>query len=356
MKIALKPRLPRFTATAFTLGLVTALLITAVPFRVFGADSLLVDRSVQLSSPFVGAASNYLLRLTMANTTQPVGSISFEFCSNDPLPNTACTPSNGFDATSAILTTQTGDTGFSIHPSSTVNKVILTRAPVNPTAVPSTYLLTNVFNSTDFGSHFIRLQTFANDDGTGVDIENGGIAYAINQALNVNAVVPPYLRFCAAVTIVSFDCSTANSFFIDFGELSRSATSKASSQFVVATNAMSGYSITLSGTSLTSGNNVIPGMAAPSGSSPGTSQFGINLRANGNPSVGGEVVGPGTSGASAGYNTPNQFKFAHGDTLVSVGTSNSNRKFTVSYITNISAAQQPGVYATTISYIALANF
>src|SRR5690606_25747303 len=109
-------------------------------------------------------------------------------------------------------------------------------------------------------------------------------------------------------------------------------------------------------TTMTSGNNIISALAVPTVSVPGTSQFGLNLRTNTNPSVGQEVVGNGSSVPVPGYGTPNQFKFAHGDVVVSSPVADSNRKYTVSYITNISAAQAPGVYATTLSYICLANF
>jgi hypothetical protein len=246
--------------------------------------------------------------------------------------------------------------GFSIHPNSTANRIVLTRPPLNPLNTPSTYQFDNIINPSDAGSHYVRLQTFGSTDATGPDIENGGVVFAILPALNVAAEVPPYIRFCAGVTVVNFDCSTAVNFFIDFGDFSTGFTSTASSQFVVATNAAFGYSITLSGATLTSGNNVIPALAVPTSPSPGTSQFGLNLRANTSPAVGQEVVGAGTSNPSADYGIQNQFKFLNGDILVSSPTSNDNRKLTVSYITNISGGQETAVYATTITYICLANF
>lgn len=343
-----------FLATVF--GLITALLLPAALFRVHAADSLLVDRFDRIDNPTAGSVSSHVFGFTMANTTLMVGSISFEFCSNTPVPNTPCTVPVGFDASGASLVAQGGDIGFSMHPNSTSNRLVISRPPLNPTAVPSAYQFGNVTNPSNPGSYYVRLQTYTSTDGTGIDIENGGVVFVMNAGISVNAEVPPYLRFCAAVTITSFDCSTATSFFIDFGELSTNATSQATSQFLVATNAPSGYSVFISGTTLTSGINIIPALGAPAGSVTGTSQFGINLKANTSPPIGSEVVGPGASVASAGYSTPNQYMFVNGDALVSTPVAHSNRKFTISYITNISSAQQPGVYATTLTYIALANF
>ncbi len=352
----LKVALARVTSVTLRIAIVTALLFTVVPFKASAAEDLLDNRSDTIQNSEESAVTTHLFGFTMSVGAQQVGSILFEFCSNSPTISDPCTIPTGLDTTAATLAAQTGDTGFSIHPSSTNGRIILTRAPSNPLSAPSTYRFNTVTNPSDPGSHFVRLQTFGSTDATGPDIESGGVVFAIVPVLNVAAEVPPYIRFCAAVTVVSFDCSTATSFFIDFGTFSKSVNSTGSSQFVVATNANAGYSVTLSGTTLTSGNNVIPAMAAPTAPSPGTSQFGLNLRANTNPTVGQEVVGAGTSLPNANYGTPNLFKFTNGDVLVSSTTSNDNRKFTVSYVTNINGTQAPGVYATTISYICLANF
>ncbi len=320
------------------------------------AYTLLGSRYDILSTSVAATPSNNEIGMQMLNTTTPVGSISLLFCSNSPIIGDVCNAPTGFDASAAILSTQNGQTGFNIHPNSTINNIILTRPPVAPTAAQGVYLFTNIVNPSVVGSYFLRIQTYSSTDATGAAIESGGVVMSIVSGLSFSAEVPPFIRFCAAVTIVSLDCSTANTFFIDLGELSPTATSHATSQFVIATNAALGYSIFINGTTLTSGNHTIPALAVPTGSVIGTSQYGINLKANSNPSVGAEPVGPGTATASADYANVNQFKFANGDTLVSVNTSNADRKFTVSYMVNVSTSQSAGVYSTTMTYICLANF
>jgi hypothetical protein len=114
--------------------------------------------------------------------------------------------------------------------------------------------------------------------------------------------------------------------------------------------------VTVAGTTLTSGLNTIPALAVPSASVPGVSQFGFNLRQNTIPGDGTDAVGPGTATPSANYNIPNQFTYNNGDIIASVTHSDDTRKFTVNYITNVSSGQAGGVYATTISFICLANF
>lgn len=309
-----------------------------------------------MASSTAGAVTTHTVSFRITDFSTPVGSIEMQFCSNDPIPGNVCTAPTGFDINAVILSNQTGESGF-IKYSTTNNRLVLSRPPVLPSAVTdSVYELSNVTNPTVAGTFFVRLRTFSSTDATGSAIQEGGIALSIEPGLTLSSEVPPYLTFCVGITIVNLDCSSANSYLIDFGELSDTKVNKASSQFVSATNAASGYTVTLSGTSLTSGNNVIPGLVTQAGVIPGTSQFGLNLRSNSNPAIGDEPAGPGAAQPTAAYGTPNLYRFNPGDPIVSIGHSSDYRKFTVSYVANISKAQSPGVYATTITYICLANF
>lgn len=352
-------KLARFSRKANALmhvAFIAALLIAVVPLRVDAASILLASRYDKISDSTASAVATHEFGFVFTELVQPIGSISFEFCSNSPIVGDTCDAPVGLSALDAVLADQTGEIDFTVHASSTVNRIVLSRTAVVPVGVPSTYTFDDITNPSTSGSQYVRIQTFESEDGTGVDIESGGVVYAIQPGLSISSEVPPYIRFCAGTTIVGFDCSTANAYFIDMGLLSTGATNTGSSQFLVATNAATGYSVTVNGKTMTSGNNEIPPLVSPTASSVGTSQFGINLRANTSPSVGQNAVGQGSASPSAHYNNPNTFKFAAGDVLVGSSQPDYNRKFTVSYIANIGAAQKPGVYATTISYICLANF
>lgn len=331
-----------------------ALIQQSVP-PVFAYTSLL-NRTDRLSSSTISAIARHDVRFTITDFVNPVGSIRIEFCANDPLPEQPCTPPVGFDASSANLIGQSGETGFSIHANSDANNIILTRVPDVVSTPNVQYEFSNITNPSTIGTFFVRLYTFSSDDATGTAIQAGGIALSVNDQFNVSTEVLPFLRLCVAVTIVGFDCNTATSFFIDMGEFSLSQARVASTEIVAATNAPFGYSITVSGTTLTSGTNVITPLGVQAPSSPGNSQFGINLRANGSPAIGADPVGPGTASPAAAYNSPNNFRFVPGDVIASSPGTNDYRKFTVSYIANISGSQAPGIYATTLTFICLANF
>jgi hypothetical protein len=313
------------------------------------------DRSVHLSSSTASATTSHEFEFTIA-TPGLIGSLAFEYCSNSPLDNVVCAPPSGFDISGAVLSTQTGETGFAVHANTTANRLVLTRPPAAAAAIPVQYLLDSVVNPDTPGTHYVRIYTYATDDATGLPTDRGGIAISLNSGVDVSTFVPPILEFCVAVAITSTNCTTTVGSNINFGTFESETTSFATTQMVAATNGVGGYSISVIGTTMTSGNNVIPALAAPSGSNAGTSQFGINLRNNANPNVGVNVTGLGSGAADASYNSPNNFMFADSDIVARSLLSTDYNKYTVSYIVNINPDQAPGFYATTISYVALASF
>lgn len=352
-------RLRQLRYAAF--GLAAALLFGAGPLYIFApqaAGAEFASREVKISDNLVGDFAQYDLSFS-GQTAGSIGSIRLQLCTNDPFPGTACTAPAGLDFTAATLATQTGMLGFSIDPSTTTaNELVLTHSSTTPTiAGLVSYTLANVKNPSAGGTVYGRLETFASLDATGPSHDAAGLALSFtNNALNINSVVPPYLLFCLGNTIQAFDCNTAQGNYIDFGELSPTHTATGQSQFIVATNADFGYTIRALGTTMTSGTNVIPALSSPDVSRVGTSQFGLNLRANSSPSAGSDVQGTGVGVVSPNYNTPNFFQFISGDVLVSATDPDYYRLFTVTYIANVSSTQAPGVYVSTLQYIALASF
>lgn len=311
-----------------------------------------------MSDSTAGATATHLIGFTINVANVPLGSIKIQYCSNNPLPDTSCDAPVGMDTSGVTLANQTGNTGFGVSSLTTSNTVILKRLPAIPFpyGVPNTYQLDNIVNPSSAGSYYIRLYIYQTTDASGPVTEEGGIAIAINNGLSVSAGVPPYLEFCTGLKIVNFDCSTATGYSIDFGDLSSNHVATGTSQFVVATNATSGYNVTVSGTTLTSGNNVISALASPSISNINSNQFGINLKHNTVPNVGADPVGSGSGSISSGYDTTNRFMYRDGDLLVSTPTVSDSQNFTISYLTNINSGDPPGVYTTTLTLICLANF
>ena len=322
--------------------------------RVSGAT--FTTRELKISNNLPGAVSTYQIGLTIP-TAAALGSIKAEFCDNTALFQISCNPPPGLDVTGATLSAQTGETGFVIDPLTNTNTLILSRAPAaTPGGVLATYTLDNVHNATAAGSSYVRFTVYPTNDASGPDTDRGAVAYSLNLGLSVSAEVPPYLEFCAAVTISSNDCQVTAGSYLNMGNFSSTAATAGQTQLVLGTNAANGYSISMSGHTLASGNNTLPALASPTFSAPGISQFGVNLRANTIPAVGQEPSGPGTSVPTANYNQPNKYMYNPGDIIASSATSEDFRKFTVSYLVNISSAQPPGVYASSFTYVGSGNF
>lgn len=313
-------------------------------------------RTLYISSNETGATAEYKFSF-FPNVTSNIGSIEFEFCSNDPLPGTPCTAPAGFDTGSTNLIDQTGSIGFTISNISTQNRIVLTRPPVLTTAGNEvTYHFDNIVNPSTSGAYYVRLQAFASSDATGPASDYGGIAFNITNLLSITATVPPFLTFCTGVRITGLNCANANGSYINFGELSSKTARSGSSQMLAATNAQDGYNVTVLGSTLVSGTNSINPLSANDVSRPGTSQFGMNLSANSAPSVGNNPVGPGISGVVNGYNQSNFFRFNSGETIITYPKPNDVQQYTASYIVNVPSSQAAGVYVSTLTYICLATF
>lgn len=322
---------------------------------VYASNATIVDRAMTLSNSAPSAVADYELSMTPP-VSVAFGSIKVEFCSNTTLFELSCTPPTGFDASSAVLASQAGDMGFSIHPASDASTIILTRTPAAGTGVQSTYSFTTITNADAEGTQYIRLSTYPTADASGPMQDFGGIAYSLNNPFGLTSEVPPNLEFCLATVINSVDCSDINGSYVELGDFSTNAARSGTLQMVAATNASNGYNLSVDGNTLASGNNPIPALTVPTVSAPGNSQFGINLRANSNPADGQDPSGPGTGVPSADYNQPNRYVFRSGDVVASKNSPDSYRKYTITYLVNISRSQTAGIYAGSYTYVALGNF
>jgi hypothetical protein len=288
-----------------------------------------------------------------------LGSIRLQICSNSPLQADPCVAPAGFDISTATLASQTGQTGFTIYaPGTNANTIVLSRVPVLAAAGAVSYTFTGVTNPSGASglSYYGRIQTFASNDASGADTEFNGLAFSMNNPIQITTEVPPYLLFCGGVAIGGFSCTNASGDYINFGNLRNVSTATATSQLLAATNAGNGYTISAYGLTMTSGNNSINAMSVRDVSRPGTMQFGINLVANTTPAVGTDPQGSGSAAPTANYGLADWFKFASGDAIASASAVQDFRKFTISYIINIPSGQPAGVYTTTLTYVCLANF
>ena len=312
------------------------------------------NRSLYILDSNGGAVTQHQISFQFPDNST-VGSMVLQYCTS-PVEDIPCVSPAGMDASGAIFANQGGETGFSIL-SQTANTFILTRPPsvVTPAPQQNIYTFNNITNPSNVGTFYLRINTYASVDGSGPKIDFGGTAAAITTGVSISAEVPPILYFCAAVLIDNISCATAEGNYLNLGTLTHTRAAVGTSRFAASTNANFGYVVQVFGSTMSSGNNVLPALTTPTASSPGTRQFGINLRANTSPAVGEEYTGV-WGVISSDYNIPNMFVFRDGDTLAYSPFISLFEVFTVTYMVNIQEFQPAGVYNTLLNYVCTATF
>jgi hypothetical protein len=333
--------------------------MTVVPYLAWQGQTFaqdLTNRSVLISTATPSASASESFSMII-NSAASVGSIVFQYCTNSPWQGDPCTPPAGLDVSGASLTQQTGNIGFSIDTTdSNSSQLVLTRPPAAAISVPSSYVFANTTNPSGTNQTvYVRLSTYASTDGTGSLIDKGSVAFSTQANFTVGAFVPPFIELCVGLSVAP-DCSSASGDSIDLGVLSSKVTSDATSQYAAGTNDVDGYNTYLLGSTMTSGNNVIPSVTAPTPNRPSIGEFGLNLRKNNGPVVGQDPTGVGTAVPATDYNSPDLYSFEPGALLSSSQLSTDFNRMTASYIVNVDPNQPAGVYDTTLTYLATVDF
>lgn len=324
----------------------------------------LTTRKVTLGSSANSTRTVHTFNFTTA-TTASIGSMSFDYCTT---PSGACTGPTGLDTQEASLAigTQVGATGFSVHANTDTNTIVITRTAASlaastavtmpfGTGTGSTNGPTN--SSTNNETFYVRVTTYTSTDGTTGSTDTGVVAASTAQQISFTGTMDESLTFCTGTSgITTSSCGAATGSSISFGTFSASATSSGVSQIGVGTNAASGYSVTITGATLTSGSNTISALSSQTASTTGTEQFGLNLRDNATPNVGTDADGAGDATPTANYNTVDQFRFVTGDSVASDAEPDSFRRFHAAYIVNVGTDTEPGTYTATLTYICTATF
>lgn len=332
-------------------------------------------RKITLGSSAFDATTTYTFNFTVPSATV-LQSASFTACTTA---SGACTTPTGFVNSSSTLSSQPtnlGDaSGWTVN---TATAGSLRLKKTGNSAAPTgaqTVVFGNVENPNNINeTFFLRITTYS-DDAWATPVDTGTVAASTARVITVSGTMPESLVFCTAETIGTTgggipDCTTATDGAVDFNQLfSPTATATATSQIAASTNATSGYVITVSGATLTSGGNTIPAMSSATTSSIGSGQFGMNLVANTVPSIG-TAVTPASNGTNyralpaTGYATANTFKFVPGgDTIANSDNTTPGTAaptdaqiYTASYIANVSGSQAAGNYVATLTFICTATF
>lgn len=207
---------------------------------------------------------------------------------------------------------------------------------------------TNALNPVGAGSYQIGLTGSFGDVGTTT------VAIITNDTVTINALVDQTITFAISSNSINFGTLGAGAAkFASSTNIAGDTAENVAHTLAVATNAPSGYSITASGTTLTSQQNsaftITEIGTIPASSTIATEQFGIRATKAGG--VNGTIAAPYAMSSSYGYNaTSSAQTFASGTSATATET------YSLRYVANITALTEAGNYATSIIYVATANF
>jgi hypothetical protein len=331
--------------------------------------------SINDGGSYPGASANHLYVFTFP-TTGNIGSIEFKYCTTAA---GTCTTPTGLDTTTSNVSLGAQDptvNGFTLN-KTTNGAPYITRTAASATSASVTYRLDNITNPTTANqSWYVRITTYTGAALGGTAVDAGAVAASTANKIRLQGTMPESLIFCTGATVPLTggglpDCPSATTGTILFDDLfSTSFTRFATSQMAASTNAVSGYSITLRGPTMTSGANTIaPIGGSATASTIGISQFGVNLMDNATPDVGSAIT-PTSNGTNyranpaANYGTADQYAF-QANTNLTVANSDQggggagpsdNQRYTSAYIVNVAGSQAAGTYTTTLTYICTATF
>jgi hypothetical protein len=356
--------------------LMMSLVLQTLPLKTANAAqittrSLTLQAGASAGGSQAGGVVNHMYNFTVP-TTGDIGSVQFLYCTTA---SGTCTTPTGLVTTSATMGTQSGATGFTLNNTTNGAPYITRTAASVASSTALSYQLLSVTNPTTVNlTFFVRISTYASVDTTGGAADTGTVTASTTRQIVLDGTMPESLVFCTGGTVGTTagvpDCATSTSGAISFNQLfSPTDTATATSQMAASTNAGSGYAITVNGTTLSSGSNTVSAMGSSTTGVRGTSQFGLNLKANttstSTPAIGTEVA-PAANGtnyrgqATTGYNAVDNFKFTSGDTVANSANGGAGgtdaQIFTVGYMVNVPGSQPAGTYTTTLTYICTPTF
>jgi hypothetical protein len=338
-------------------ALAVALAILPIAAVTPAAAAQIINRKVTLGSSAPSpTTTSYIFTFTVPTTGTVVKSTSFTACTTA---SGTCLSVAGFSNTGVTLTqpTNLGDASGWTVDNATVGSLRLNKSGDAATPTGSqTVAFNGVSNpSATNATFFLRMTTYS-DATYGTPIDSGIVAASTAAQVQVSLAVDEALTFCTGTSITGTNCGTATGSTVNLGTGTTTTTATGTSILAASTNGPSGYSITVSGTTLTSGSNTITALSSGAASAVGNSQFGLNLVSNTTPAVGTAVIGSGTAAAAPNYASANMFRYVTGDSVASVAGATNANTFTVSYIANINGLTPAGSYTTTLTYVATPNF
>jgi len=259
--------------------------------------------------------------------------------------------STGAETTETLAASPSGSAWGAVF-SGTQNRILTLTAPTDGIGAATvaagdkiiiTYDNTNSVNgSTPATQYSITINGGFGDSGT------ISVYLVSDDQVAISATVNQTLSFAISDNSIGFGTLTTANARYATGDTTGTTSETEAHNITVATNATSGYALTVKGATLSAGTPTIDALASNTASSPGTEQFGLRATAT---SGNGTVTAPyaasgfaytGTAGTAA--------------QVASSSTSSQTTTYSVRYLANIASDTEAGSYTTTLTYTTTATF
>jgi len=332
------------------------LVLGAIPITKTNAASLTTG-SISLSDSRINSTSvTYAITFSGVTTTS-IQCINVRFSDT----STAGSKPSGMDITSLTLSgTSTymptpGSWGVSNNNTTGNSAITFASGETPASSVARTVILTGITNASTAGTtYFLQFSTYNNTDCSTSPVDSAVIAFIYTNGQIISASVDPTLTFSVAgvASAASVNSSTTNvtttSTNVPFGTITASVNKIAAQDISIATNAGSGYTVTIrytgtltNGTGGTildwTGTNASP----TTFSAAGTSAFGYTTEDT--------TLGTGTAGRF-GSNKWAGFSTTPLEVAFSAGASSDTVR--IGFQAGIASTTPAGSYSTTVIYTA----
>ncbi len=341
-----------------SLGLIMAMLAVLFgPFTQVAQAAALTALSDTMSTIKVSAVADHDIQFTSPTGVAAAATIILTFLTTFSIPSALdFTDIDVLDDTVNVTLagSVSGATWAAVRTSATVITLTNGSGAVGAGSVIRIKIGTNASNQTT-GDQQITNPASASTftiimSGTFNDTGTISITTIADDAVAVSGTVNQTITFAINANTIAF--GTLDSAAARYANTSTgSASETVAHTLAVATNSVSGYTITVKGGTLTSGSFTITANGAgPDTSSTGTEQFGIYATKSGGSN--GTIATPYVTGSSFGYDAD-----ATTATTFASGTSaTATETYSLRYIANIAAITEAGSYTASLIYVATGNF
>lgn len=394
-------KLRRSTSLAAAALLIVASAVPLLSVQTAGAYTLLGEREIKMGTSQTGVVDEdgYRVDFVLTEDVNNLEGVVVTFCEESPIIGEEdCAVPAGFDLDGASVTgADEGDVDLTSFTSDFVNvsnggsdENTLVLHDDTGVAVDNgdvvTFTIENVNNPTALGTFFARIMVY--DDDTRAlayndpgDTESptlaGGIALSTADVITIESKVQERLEFCIHTNTSPAnnpsDCSAPVDPVVlgdENGVLSAvDPTISDEARFGITTNASAGATVRMKGATLDSGSFTIDPIGDTAATSnEGSEQFGLCVHELGSPGLSatapydssdcsGVTAGQGQgndNGASFAFDTA-QTESAYGSSIATKDAGQWSTGVLV-FLGNISEVTEPGIYTTTLDFIATGRY